>query len=184
MCLMWFNSTFNVKFPRKPTKIAKLLTSLQAETEKKIFVRNYSEIGCLTLLGVTLTVYVAVGACQPHEGWPDSPEKNISAEEVVKALREGNGKHYFVKISKSSVLSGDSKEALPVFSTVNISALSGISVLPEILPDAVLFTLPQRCGSEVWLTDLQDKRYLRQKPETRNSATFPSLEIRAGPSVA
>lgn len=146
--------------------------------------RNYSEIGCLTLLGVTLTVYVAVGACQPYEEWGDSPEKNISAEEVVKVLRESKGKQYFLKISKSSVLSGDDQESFPVFSTVNISALSGISVLPEILPDAVLFTLPQRCSSGVWLTDLQEKKYLRQNPETRNSATFPSLEIRAGPSVA
>ncbi len=61
--------------------------------------RNYSEIGCLTLLGVTLTVYVAAGNCQPGESVSDWSQKNINAESNNIAAKASGGKHYFVTVS-------------------------------------------------------------------------------------
>ncbi len=146
--------------------------------------RNYSEIGCLTLLGVTLTVYVAVGTYQSHEDWSRRPEKKISAEEMFKAIKEGSGKHYFVKVSTPSVLPGECKKSFAGFSTINISALSEISVLPENLTDPVLFTLPERYGSGLFLTGSGDKNYLSPEPDYHNAALYISREIRAGPRLA
>lgn len=146
--------------------------------------RNYSEIGCLTLLGVTLTVYVAVGTYQSHEDWSRRPEKKISAEEMFKAIKEGSGKHYFVKVSTPSVLPGECNKSFDGFSTISISALSEISVLPEILPDPVLFTLPERFGSGLFLTGFTDKNYLSPEQDYLNAGFYLSREIRAGPRLA
>ena len=42
--------------------------------------RNYSEIGCLTLLGVTLTVYVAVGHSDEGNLMPDRSAENVFSQ--------------------------------------------------------------------------------------------------------
>ena len=68
--------------------------------------RNYSEIGCLTLLGVTLTVYMAVGSCQPGDVASECQRKIIAVESADKTVKlAGRGKHYFLKVSPSPVLS-------------------------------------------------------------------------------
>lgn len=51
--------------------------------------RNYSEIGCLTLLGVTLTVYVTVGHSAEANLIPDRSAKNVFSQSCD-ADREGN----------------------------------------------------------------------------------------------
>ena len=146
--------------------------------------RNYSEIGCLTLLGVTLTVYVAVGTYQSHEDWSRRPEKKISAEEMFKAIKEGSGKHYFVKVSTPSVWPGEGKKSLGGFSAINIPVLSEISVWHEIMTDLVLFMLPENYGSGLFLTGFTDKNYLSPEQDYLNAGFYLSREIRAGPRLA
>jgi hypothetical protein len=126
---------------------------------------------------------VAVGSYQCHEDSSRWPEKNISAEEMFKAIKEGSGKHYFVKVSTPAVWPGEGKKSLAGFSAFNIPVLSEISVWHEIMTDLVLFMLPEHYGSRLFLTGFADKNFLSPEQDYHNAAFNLSREIRAGPCL-
>ncbi len=146
--------------------------------------RNYSEIGCLTLLGVTLTVYVAVGNCQPDQNPCEWSSKNINAEEVEKAIKQGSGKHYFVKVSTQSPSQKGIQNTVAGFPALKLTGISNVAndvVFPASfaflsLPNLSSHTI-EGCFPEISLKYCELFDY-------KNPANLLHLEIRAGPGQA
>jgi hypothetical protein len=89
-------------------------------------VRTYSEIGCLTLLGVTLTVYVVAGNCQSGEDPYDS-QNNIRTGFVDNSvILSGIGKHYYVTFSSPTEIP---VKYFPV-SVASFSEIRAFSIIP------------------------------------------------------
>jgi hypothetical protein len=147
-------------------------------------VRNYSEIGCLTLLGVTLTVYVAVGNCQPDQNPCDWSSKNINAEEVEKAIKQGSGKHYFVKVSTQSISQKGTKNSLAGFSALDIAGISEISNEPVLSVNSVFLSLPELSSPNIDGNFPGTNLKCCEVLDFKNPANFLHLEIRAGPFKA
>ncbi len=146
--------------------------------------RNYSEIGCLTLLGVTLTVYVAVGNCQPDHNPDEWSSKNINTEEVEKTIKAVSGKHYFVKVStQSSSQKGiqNTFAGFPSFRPAGISDIQDGAVFPA---GVTLWSLQD------YSTFTTDRLYFGIRLnysdffEYKNPSKLLHLEIRAGPRQA
>ncbi|WP_146192192.1 hypothetical protein [Marinilabilia rubra] len=143
--------------------------------------RNYSEIGCLTLLGVTLTVYVAVGSCQPGTDMSDWSRKNINAEPVEKSVTlNRSGKHYVFRVSAKTSQKGN-ENPVQKNSTINIQGSSDLldfTSLPQnnsflSLPVVVGYTNPGR----MLISDIKpfDVSFFK----SLHPASY--AEIRAGP---
>jgi hypothetical protein len=144
-------------------------------------VRNYSEIGCLTLLGVTLTVYVAVGSCQPGTDMSEWSRKNINAEPVEKSVTiNRSGKHYVVRVSAKSSQKGN-ENPVQRFSNINIQGSSDLLVLSSLPQNNSFLSLP------VLVEYASPGRLLISEIKTFDISFFNSLypasyaEIRAGP---
>lgn len=145
-------------------------------------VRNYSEIGCLTLLGVTLTVYVAVGSCQPGTDVSELSLKNINAEPVERSLTiNRSGKHYVVKVSAKSSEKGN-ENPVQRFSTINIQGSSDLLSLASLPQNNSFLSLPVLIG------DTNPGRMLISVMKPLDVSFYNGLhpasyaEIRAGPS--
>ncbi len=143
--------------------------------------RNYSEIGCLTLLGVTLTVYVAVGNWQPGESVCENPSKNIIAEYGMKSGNRSEGKYYFVKVSAHSTTDNGVSEMMAGIPAIELAETSNFSLLSlhrchsfYALPGFNYSVISTLHSSFVCLTD--DEIY-------RNPLISFFGEIRAGPSA-
>ncbi|MGQ1890511.1 hypothetical protein ACT29H_08710 [Thermophagus sp. OGC60D27] len=79
--------------------------------------RNYSEIGCITLLGVTLTVSVTVGQYHNAVLLPEGSAKNILLQ-PTDDLAE-NEKLYYVSIS-CSTRKQNASVVLPLFRSLHL----------------------------------------------------------------
>ncbi|WP_291855798.1 hypothetical protein [Marinilabilia sp.] len=146
--------------------------------------RNYSEIGCLTLLGVTLTVYVAVGNCQPDQNPYDWSSKNINAEEVERAIKQGSEKHYFVKVSTQALSQNGTKKSLagiPALGLAGVADSSADSVLPVNSFFLSLPSFPSRTTCYDFPGIILD---FCEGFDYHNPASILHLEIRAGPCQA
>lgn len=146
--------------------------------------RNYSEIGCLTLLGVTLTVYVAAGNCQPDQMPCDRPSKNINAEEVEKAIKQGSGKHYFVKISTQNPSQKGTQNTIAGFPSLRLAGISDVSADTVFPASFTLVSLPDFSSHKIDDNFPGISLKYCEVFDYKNPSGLLHLEIRAGPGQA
>lgn len=146
--------------------------------------RHYSEIGCLTLLGVTLTVYVAVGSCQPDQNPYDWTSKNINAEEVEKAIKQGSEKHYFVKVSTQALSQNGAKKSLAGFPSLGLAGVSDTSADSVLPVNSIFLSLPGFSSRNICDNFTGIFLNFYEVFDYKNPSAFLHLEIRAGPRQA
>ncbi len=139
--------------------------------------RNYSEIGCLTLLGVTLTVYVAVGSCQSSQFKQGEEETVSKVRAVEKSLRiDAKGRHYFVKFSAHSFFFQGSNQSSKVAKDTSVEN----NILPGATSGNTLFIDNQFWFWKFCLSRFEAEKRSFNGLKTQLISPFAGV-IRAGP---